>query len=434
MYIFYFVIYDIIMYIVQPIIWIRLLWLSIKVPEYRKNWLERYSYHYTTIGSSKLGGIVLHAVSVGEILSIVPLIKKFKKKYPNLAIIVTTMTPSGLKLACQVTINYQNVQCMYLPYDLPNAVKRFINRIKPKLFIIVETELWPNLIRTLYLYKIPIVILNARLSHSAFKKYKKISCFFKYIVQCITIVLAQDKENAGRFLKLGLKRYQLRIIGNLKFDVVVTHDILKQISDLKQNWTRNRIVWIAGSTHQGEEKILLKVHENLLTIFPNLLMILSPRHPERFSHVINITKNFGFSYITKSSGVIPSENIQVIINNTIGELMLLYGISDIAFVGGSLVPHGGHNPLEPATYAIPIIMGPYVFNFNSICSTLHKLGGLINIVDVDSLIKVMYLLLKDQELRLHYGKCAYKAFQKNEGVTSQAFNILNDYLTKNYVQ
>lgn len=295
----YMIIYNIIIYLMQPFIWIRLLWRSRKIPEYRKNWLERYAY-YPKHKHIKPNSIVLHAVSVGEILSTRSLINSMKQYYPNVTITLTSSTSSGFLLARQLKQEYRNIQqYIYFPYDLPGSIKRFINKIKPKLVIVMETELWPNLINTLNQYEIPFIIINARLSFKSFDKYKKLKHFFSFIMQLITFVVAQNKTNASRFLELGLKKNKLHIIDNLKFNISITQDLTKKILFLKNNWTKGRLTWIASSTHKGEEELLLKTHKQLLTLFPNLLMILAPRHPERFHEVINITKRAGFFLHTK---------------------------------------------------------------------------------------------------------------------------------------
>lgn len=223
----------------------------------------------------------------------------------------------------------------------------------------------------------------------------------------------------------------MHIIGNLKFDITITHDLLQKIKLLKQKWqTKQRLIWIASSTHSGEEIILLNTYKKLLTIFPNLLMILAPRNLNRISEIIQIIKNFDFSYITKNSNKTPTKNTKIIINDTIGNMMLLYGISDIAFIGGSLIKHGGHNPLEPAAHAIPIIMGPHTFNFTDICSKLKKSNGLINISDSKSLINVMSKLLQNKKLRMYHGTCAEQVLRQNQGSSQKLLQLIKKYLVK----
>ncbi|WP_236840085.1 lipid IV(A) 3-deoxy-D-manno-octulosonic acid transferase [Blochmannia endosymbiont of Camponotus nipponensis] len=412
------------MYIAQPIIWIRLLWRSRRTPLYRKRWLERYGFYQKPIKSD---GIVLHAVSLGETLTAIPLIHALQQRYPKITITLTAMTPTGIELA-QSKFSHNIIHCGYLPYDLPGSMKRFINQIRPRLVIVMETELWPNLINILYQRNIPFIIANARLSFRSFIGYKKFSSFVSLIMERIALIAAQNKEDASRFLKLGLKKNQLFITGNLKFDIAMTQDLLNKISFLKKTWIKKRQVWIASSTHAGEEILLLQAHKHLLTKFPNLLMILAPRHPERFINVKNMTEQAGLSYIMRSSGITPSKKTQVIINDTIGELMLLYGISDIAFVGGSLVNHGGHNPLEPAAHSIPLIMGPYTFNFHDICVKLHESNGLITVTDTESLVKAVIMLLTNQQCRLNYGYRAIKVLKHNQGALQQLLYLLDNYL------
>lgn len=420
MYVIYIIIYNVIMYAVQPIIWVRLLWFSKRMPFYRKRWLERYGLYNKFI---KPNGIVIHAVSLGETLLSIPLIDALQKRYPGIVITLTSMTPTGIALAESKYVNH-NVYCRYLPYDLFGAMNRFINQVQPKLVIVMETELWPNFINILYQRNIPFIIVNARMSPQSFIRYKKISFFVALIMDQITLIAAQNKEDASRFLKLGYKKNKLFITGNLKFDIEITQDILEKILFLKNSWRKQRKIWIAGSTHLGEEILLLQAHKRLLKIFPDLLMILVPRHPERFIDVQNITKKVGLSYITKGSGLIPTKEIQVVISDTIGELMLLYGISNIAFVGGSLVRHGGHNPLEPAAYAIPVLMGPYTFNFSDICIKLYESGGLITVTDISSLVNVISMLLRNKKSCLDYGFRAIQVLKNNRGALQQLLYLL----------
>lgn len=421
MHIIYIIVYSIIMYFIQPVIWVLLLWRSKGIASYRKCWLERYGLCNKFV---KPNGIIIHAVSLGEMLSAMPLICALQYRYPDIVITLTSMTPTGMELARSNSIDSINICCRYFPYDLPGVMSRFINQIQPKLVIVMETELWPNFINILYRRNIPFVLVNARMSLRSFLKYKKISCFIASIMNQITLIAAQNKEDAARFISLGFKKNRLFITGNLKFNIEVTQDLFKKVLFLKNAWIRNRKVWIASSTHSGEEILLLQAHKKLLQIFPDLLMILAPRHPERFFYVQNITEKIGFSYILKSSGLIPKKETQVVINDTIGELMLLYGIANIAFVGGSLVKHGGHNPLEPAAHGIPVLMGPYTFNFNDICDKLIKAGGLIIVTDIISIVEIVSMLLWDERLCLDYGDRAIKVFKNNQGALQQLLCLL----------
>lgn len=357
--------YQVLLYLIQPLIWLRLLLRSRKAPAYRKRWAERYGF---CAGKVVPGGIMLHSVSVGETLAAIPLVRALRHRYPALPITVTTMTPTGSERV-QSAFG-KDVHHVYLPYDLPGSMNRFLDQVNPKLVIIMETELWPNLINALHQRQIPLVIANARLSARSAAGYKKIGGFMRDMLRRITLIAAQNQEDGDRFIELGLKRSQLAVTGSLKFDISVTPELAARAVTLRRQWAPRRPVWIATSTHDGEETILLEAHRKLLEKHPDLLLILVPRHPERFPTAKELVQKAGFSYTLRSSGEIPSGSTQVVIGDTMGELMLLYGIADLAFVGGSLVERGGHNPLEAAAHAIPVLMGPHTFNFKDICAKL----------------------------------------------------------------
>jgi len=369
---------------------------------------------------------MLHSVSVGETLAAIPLVRALRHRYPFLPITVTTMTPTGSERVQSAFGN--DVHHVYLPYDLPGAMNRFLNQVNPKLVIIMETELWPNLIKALHQRKIPLVVANARLSARSAAGYKKFSGFIGNIMQKITLIAAQNEEDGERFLSLGLKRNQLAVTGSLKFDISVTPELAARALTLRRQWAHDRPVWIATSTHEGEESLLLQAHRQLLNAFPTLLLILVPRHPERFPVAKEMTQKAGFNMITRSSGEVPSSQTQVVVGDTMGELMLLYGIADLAFVGGSLVERGGHNPLEAAAHAIPVLMGPYTFNFRDICSKLTEAGGLITVADEPALVKEVTTLLTDEDYRLYYGRHAVEVLHQNQGALQRLLQLLEPYL------
>ncbi len=416
-------IYTALLYLIQPLIWLRLWWRGRKAPAYRKRWAERYGF---CAGKVLPGGILLHSVSVGETLAAVPLVRALRHRYPTLPITVTTMTPTGSERA-QSAFG-KDVHHVYLPYDLPDAINRFLDTVNPKLVIIMETELWPNIIKALYTRHIPLVIANARLSARSAAGYKKLGNFMRQLLQRITLIAAQNEEDGARFIDLGLKRTQLTVTGSLKFDISVTPELAARAVTLRSQWAPHRPVWIATSTHEGEESIILDTHRKLLARFPDLLLILVPRHPERFDTAREMVQKGRFSFILRSSGEIPSVSTQVVIGDTMGELMLLYGIADLAFVGGSLVERGGHNPLEPAAHAIPVLMGPYTFNFKDICSKLQQAGGLITVTDAASLDKEIGNLLTDDDYRRYYGRHAVDVLRQNQGALQRLLQLLEPYL------
>lgn len=415
--------YTALLYLIQPLIWLRLWLRGRKAPAYRKRWAERYGY---CSGKVEPHGIVLHSVSVGETLAAVPLVRALRHRYPTLPITVTTMTPTGSERA-QSAFG-KDVHHVYLPYDLPGSINRFLDTVNPRLVIIMETELWPNIIRILHQRQIPLVIANARLSERSARGYKKLGGFMRDLLQRITLIAAQNAEDGDRFLSLGLKRSHLAVTGSLKFDISVTPELAARAVTLRRQWASRRPVWIATSTHEGEEAIVLDAHRQLLQHFPDLLLILVPRHPERFKDACDLTQKRGFSFTLRSSGEIPSGATQVVIGDTMGELMLLYGIADLAFVGGSLTERGGHNPLEPAAHAIPVLMGPHTWNFKDICAKLQQAEGLITVTDADSLEKQVANLLQDDDYRRYYGRHAVEVLHQNQGALQRLLQLLEPHL------
>ncbi len=297
--------YTALLYLIQPLIWIRLWVRGRKAPAYRKRWGERYGFYRHPL---KPGGIMLHSVSVGETLAAIPLVRALRHRYPDLPITVTTMTPTGSERV-QSAFG-KDVQHVYLPYDLPDALNRFLNKVDPKLVLIMETELWPNLIAALHKRKIPLVIANARLSARSAAGYAKLGKFVRRLLRRITLIAAQNEEDGARFVALGAKNNQVTVTGSLKFDISVTPQLAAKAVTLRRQWAPHRPVWIATSTHEGEESVVIAAHQALLQQFPNLLLILVPRHPERFPDAINLVRQAGLSYITRSSGEVPSTSTQ----------------------------------------------------------------------------------------------------------------------------
>ena len=417
--------YTALLYLIQPVIWIRLWVRGRKAPAYRKRWGERYGYYPASL-KLKAGGIMLHSVSVGETLAAIPLVRALRHRYPSLPITVTTMTPTGSERV--MSAFGSDVQHVYLPYDLPDALARFLDKIDPKLVLIMETELWPNLVAALHQRRIPLVIANARLSARSAAGYAKLGKFVHTLLRRITLIAAQNEEDGERFIALGAQRAQLTVTGSLKFDISVTPQLASKALTLRRQWAPHRPVWIATSTHEGEESIVVAAHQALLKEFPELLLILVPRHPERFPDAINLVRDAGLSYTTRSSGEVPSGSTQVVVGDTMGELMLLYGIADLAFVGGSLVERGGHNPLEPAAHAIPVLMGPHTFNFKDICARLDEANGLITVTDEASLVKAVASLLNDEDYRNYHGRHAVEVLYQNQGALQRLLQLLEPYL------
>lgn len=418
------IIYTLLLYLIQPFVWLKLLWRSRKAPAYRQRWLERYGFCKNKV---KPNGILVHAVSVGETIAAIPLIKALQQKYPQLPITVTTMTPTGSERV--KTLLKDSVSHVYLPYDLPGAIKRFLKTTKPKIVIIMETELWPNLISQCYKQKIPLIIANARLSERSAARYGKLGKAVKQIFSKISMVAAQNQHDGERFVSLGLPTDHLAITGSIKFDINLSNEQRQKINQLKQQWQLNRPVLIAASTHSGEDEIILTAFKKLLLKHANLLLILVPRHPERFKTVEKLISDSGFNYLKRSANQIPTEQTQIVLGDTMGELLELYAMADIAFVGGSLVKQGGHNPLEPALHHIAIITGEYFFNFQVICEQLIEAQGMIVCTNsADDLYSSIDCLLNDNSSRNRLGENAYLVLKQNQGALSRLLTVINHYL------
>ena len=418
------IIYTLLLYLIQPFVWLKLLWRSRKAPAYRQRWLERYGFCKNKV---KPNGILVHAVSVGETIAAIPLIKALQQKYPQLPITVTTMTPTGSERV--KTLLKDSVSHVYLPYDLPGAIKRFLKTTKPKIVIIMETELWPNLISQCYKQKIPLIIANARLSERSAARYGKLGKAVKQIFSKISMVAAQNQHDGERFVSLGLPADHLAITGSIKFDINLSNEQRQKINQLKQQWQLNRPVLIAASTHSGEDEIILTAFKKLLLKHANLLLILVPRHPERFKTVEKLISDSGFNYLKRSTNQIPTEQTQIVLGDTMGELLELYAMADIAFVGGSLVKQGGHNPLEPALHHIAIITGEYFFNFQVICEQLIEAQGMIVCTNsADDLYSSIDCLLNDNSSRNQLGENAYLVLKQNQGALSRLLTVINHYL------
>lgn len=416
-------------YLLQPFILLLMWYKGRKQPAYRKRLWERYGV-YDETEKPKAKGVIIHAASVGEVIAATPLIKEIGKKYPNLPLIVTTVTPTGSE---RVNAAFSNsVSHFYLPYDLPDAVERFLNFVDPKLMIVIETELWPNLIRKVNLRNIPFIIANARLSPRSARRYGWVRQSIKDMLNQISLIMAQDEVSKERYLALGYKAEKMVNTGNLKFDLEITSELRQSVLETKTALNLNeRPIWIAGSTHEGEEKLILDTHKLLLQDYPNLVLILVPRHPERFSIVELLIEKSELNYVKRSLNQPLDSNTQVLLGDTMGEMMLLYGISNIAFVGGSLVKHGGHNPLEPIAFNIPVISGFFTYNFPGIFEKLRKVKGVVEVESTaEALFDSIELLLEQPELGQEIAQAGFEVLRENQGALKRHIDLLAPYLEK----
>ncbi|AHG78049.1 lipid IV(A) 3-deoxy-D-manno-octulosonic acid transferase [Mannheimia varigena] len=416
-------------YLLQPVILLLMWYKGRKQPAYRKRLWERYGV-YDEAEKPKAKGVVIHAASVGEVIAATPLIKAIGKQYPDLPLIVTTVTPTGSDRV--MSAFGDSVSHFYLPYDLPDAVERFLNFIDPKMMIVIETELWPNLIRKVHLRNIPFVIANARLSPRSAKRYGWIRGSIKDMLNQISLILAQDEVSKDRYLALGYNPAKMVNTGNLKFDLEITPELHQSVLKTKSALNlQTRPVWIAGSTHEGEEKLILEAHQILLNKYPDLVLILVPRHPERFKLVELLVKKSGLDYVKRSGHKALNQDTKVLLGDTMGEMMLLYGLSDIAFVGGSLVKHGGHNPLEPIAFNIPVISGLFTYNFPEVFEKLREVKGVIEVESsAEALAECIQLLLTQPQIGQDIAASGFSVLQENQGALKRHLELLSPYLEK----
>lgn len=408
-----------------PFLILRLWAKSLRAPLYRKRILERFGFFKF---SFKQKSVWIHAVSVGEVVAAIPIVHYIQKKFPNHAIVFTTMTPTGSSRVKQAFGD--QVFHVYIPYDFPWALNRFFAKIKPCLFIILETELWPNILFACQARQIPVIVANAHLSERSVRGYSRIPALTQKMLQCIHHVAAQSKLDAERFLKIGLEAQKLSVMGNIKFDVQYKNSAaeIEKINDLKKNFN-GRFVWIAASTHPCEEFLILSAFKIIQNQIPNVLLFLVPRHPERFKSVEMLIQEQNLSVLTRSSGSWVQANTAVLLGDTVGELLAFYQTADIAFVGGSLVEVGGHNLLEPAALGVPIITGPYLHNYVEISHLLLKAGGMVKISTVEELAATIIQWFNFPAQRFHAGKCAQNVVHKNQGTTQHLFNLIDKLTT-----
>lgn len=415
-------IYSLLFYLLVPIIILRLIWRGIKAPSYRQRWLERFAYHSSNIPQ---GGIWIHAVSMGEVQAAIPLIKALFSDFPQYSILITTMTPTGSQRVQKVF--GKQVSHVYLPYDLPGAIERFLNRIQPRLLIIMETELWPNLLYSCNKRKIPVILANARLSANSAAGYKRINSLVRQMFSGITALAAQTSLDAARFIQLGISPRRVHITGSIKFDIKLADNLTEQAQLLRNQWGIQRRIWIAASTHEGEEEIILAAFQKLKSHIKDLLLIIVPRHPERFNKVAAKCQKFSISRRTENN---INFNTDIYLGDTMGELPLLYAASDIAFVGGSLVAIGGHNSLEPAALGLPVIMGPHVFECEAIFKNLLQANAATQVNNTTQLILAVTMYFSNHKLKTQTGENGRLFVKQNQGALQALLNIITEELWK----
>ena len=416
--------YTLLLHLALPLIALRLALRARKAPTYARRINERFSLG---LPSMKPGGIWVHAVSVGESIAAAPMIRALQAHYPELPITVTCMTPTGSE-RIQALFG-ASVQHCYLPYDLPWAAARFINRVKPRLAVVMETELWPNHIHQCAKRGIPVTLANARLSERSARGYARFGKLTAPMLAELSLIAVQTQTEAQRFLTLGARPECVEVTGSIKFDLKIDAELLQRADALRQQWqATTRPIWIAASTHAGEDEIILAAHHQLLKSRPDALLILVPRHPERFNAVHNLCMNQSLTTRRRSTGEAVQTSDQVLLGDTMGELLFLYALADIAFVGGSLVANGGHNLLEPAALGKPVLSGPHLFNFLEIAAQLREAGALNEVENAGQLADKVVALLNEPSEMQRMSQAGLSVLKANQGALQRLLEGLQRLL------
>ena len=414
--------YTLIFYLISPLIVLRLWLRARKAPAYGLRIGERFGFFNNR---PTAGGIWLHSVSVGETIAAAPLVRQLQQRYPDTAITVTTMTPTGSERV--KALFGDSVFHVYAPYDLPAALGRFLKKIQPAIMIIIETELWPNTIHACQQRAIPVVLANARLSAKSARGYQRFAPLTQSMLQGLSCVAAQHQQDADRFLTLGLPATQLTVTGSIKFDIRIDQPLRQQAEQLKARWSQQgrRPIIVAASTHAGEDEMLLTAFQAARQHCPELLLILVPRHPERFDTVAQLCE--GFEYKRRADGTEPDATTEIYLADTMGEMMLLLGCGDIAFVGGSLIDRGGHNMLEPAAWGLAIVTGHSDYNFLAISELLQQRGGLVKVAHQAALNQQLQQWLNNPQQRIATGQAALTAIEQNRGALDKLLAVIADH-------
>ena len=417
--------YSLVLYLSVPLVLLKLLLRGCG----NRAYLERIPERFGCVAEPKSGLPVIwvHAVSVGEVQASGALVKRLLRSYPGCRVLLTTITPTG---AAQVEKLFSgSVEHRYLPYDLPHGINLFLRRIKPRLLVILETEIWPNLLHCCSRRGVPAVLVNGRLSATSYRGYLRLRRFTASTVRLLDHIAARSAEDAGRFLALGADPAAVSIAGDLKFDDEMPPETSAQAQSLRRSLAAGRPVWIAASTHEGEEDKVLDAFRGVRESLADCLLIIAPRHPERFDRVYDLCRRRGLEVSRRSdaAGAVRRDT-DVYLLDTLGELPLFYACADAAFVGGSLVPAGGHNVLEAARLGVPLVSGAHTGNFAEIIGLFKAADAIMTVNDATQLAAAVTRLLTDAELGRARGERGQRLVQEHRGALNSVMEILEGYL------
>lgn len=416
--------YSLALALAFPLTLYHLVWRGLRQREYLLRWSERY-----TVLGRRLeldGSLWVHAVSVGEVNAAQPLVEALLARYPERQVLVTTITPTGSARARAIWGD--RVAHVYLPYDLRLLVRRFLDRARPALAIIVETEIWLNLYTECAARGIPLMMVNARLSERSLRGYLLMRSLARVALAAVTLVSAQAEADAQRLIRIGADPRRVRVSGSLKFDLRLPPGLDVQAAERRTHWGSHRPVWIAASTHGPEEEAVLAMHARVLAAFPDALLLWAPRHPARFAPAAKAARDAGLQVAVRSSDDLPGADSQVFLIDSLGELLGFYACADVAFVGGSLCEVGGHNVLEPAALGVPALVGPHTFNFSEITAQLAEAGALLRLPDVESLAETLIRLLGDAARRESMAAAGRLQLKRSAGALERTMALVAELL------
>jgi 3-deoxy-D-manno-octulosonic-acid transferase len=409
-------------YLLLPVVALVMLWRGWRDRGYWRNFSERFGFGRDL----EMPSIWVHAVSVGEVQAAAALVLNLAARYPGIPLVLTTATPTGAQRARALFTDRVDVR--FVPFDLPGAARRFFERVRPRLAVIFETELWPNLYHECRTRRVPLVLASARISPRSVQRYRRLLGLFEDTLAHGVVIAAQAPGDAERFRAVGAPAARTHVTGNLKFDFTVPQEVLTRGRDLRAYHATGRAVWVAGSTHAGEEEILLDAQCRLQRSHPDALLVLAPRHPPRFVDVAAWLGREEVAYVKVSQRRPCDADTSVLLVDTLGELLDFYAAGDVAFVGGSLVPVGGHNLLEPAALGVPILTGPHYFNSEDIAQLLIARGALEVVRDAADLAAHLAALLSDPAERARRGALGRASIEDNRGALEKLLRLIDPVL------
>ena len=368
----------------------------------------------------------VHAVSVGEAVTAAPLVEALRRRWPTLSVVVTTVTPTGARIVADRLDGVATHR--YFPLDLPGPVSRALDAVRPHFFIGMETELWPNFLAALARRRIPSMVANGRISDRSFRRYRWVTFVTRPMLESITVLGMQSQEDARRAIVLGAPPERVVVTGSMKTDALADQPGARELWERLLGLAPGERIWVAGSTHRGEEQVVAEVLGRLRTDHPDLVLLLAPRHPERVPEVERLLGERGLASVRRSRLPTARAGAAVIILDTVGELATLYQLAEVVFVGGSLVPTGGHNMLEPALRSKPVLFGPYTSNFRESAELLLEAGGARRVTDAAGLESALRELLEKPEIARGMGEMGYQAVIRRQGGVRATLALVSRYL------